>query len=90
MILVHLEEPKFHRPSARVLMHYALDLGADLRHNSQFFLEFTAHGIAGLFAFFDLAAGKFPFKRHDLMPRPLAGEDELIFHDQRGCDSFHG
>jgi hypothetical protein len=23
------------------------------------------------------------------VPRPLAGEDQLIFHDQRGYDSFH-
>jgi hypothetical protein len=23
------------------------------------------------------------------VPRPLAGEDEVIFHDQRGYDSFH-
>jgi hypothetical protein len=23
------------------------------------------------------------------MPRPLAGEDEAIFQDQRGYDSFH-
>jgi hypothetical protein len=24
------------------------------------------------------------------MPRPLASEDEVVFYDQRGYDSFHG
>ena len=71
-------------------MNDAGDLGAYLGHDAQFFLQFPAHGSARLLAFFDLASGKFPFERHGLVPRPLAGKDEVVFHDQRGYDSFHG
>ena len=71
-------------------MDDAGDLHADFRHDPEFFFQFPAHGVARLFAFLDLASGKFPFERHRLVPRPLAGEDEVIFHDQRGYDSFHG
>jgi hypothetical protein len=70
-------------------MDDAGDFRADLRYDPQFFLEFPAHRVARLFAFFDLASGKFPFERHRLVPRPLASEDEVIFQDQRGYDSFH-
>src|SRR5208282_883578 len=89
LVFAHVIETEFHRTAARILMDDARDLGADLRHDPQFFLQFPAHGIARLFAFFDFAAGKFPFQRHRLVPRPLAGEDEVIFQNQRGDDSFH-
>jgi hypothetical protein len=42
-----------------------------------------------LFAVFDFAAGKFPFERHNLVPRPLAGKDEVVFQNQRGYNAFH-
>ncbi len=70
-------------------MDDAGDLRADFRHDPQLFLEFPPHRIARLFAVFDLASRKFPFERHRLVPRPLAGEEEVIFQDQRGDDSFH-
>jgi hypothetical protein len=70
-------------------MDDAGDLRADFGSDPQFFLQFPAHRIARLFAFFDLASRKFPFERHRLVPRPLAGEDEAIFQDERGYDSFH-
>ena len=54
---------------------------SDFRYDPQFFFEFPTHRIARLFAFFDFASRKFPFERHWLMPRPLAGEDEVIFQD---------
>jgi hypothetical protein len=62
---------------------------ANLRHDPEFFFQFPAHSIARLFAVFDLASRKFPFERHGLVPRPLAGEDQAIFHNQRGYNSFH-
>jgi hypothetical protein len=89
LVIAHFEEAEFHRPAAWVLMDDAGDFCTDFRHDSEFFLEFPAHGIARLFAFFDFASGKFPFERHGLVPRPLAGEDEVIFQNQSGYDSFH-
>jgi hypothetical protein len=71
-------------------MNDAGNFYAYLRPDPEFFLQFPPHGIARLFAFFDLASGKLPFQRHGLVPRPLAGEDAVIFQDQRGDDSFHG
>jgi hypothetical protein len=44
----------------RVLMNDARDFHADLRHDPQFFLQFPAHGIARLFAFFDFASREIP------------------------------
>jgi len=70
-------------------MDDAGDLRADLRYDPQFFFQFPTHRIARLLPFFDLASGEFPLERHRLVPRPLAGEDEAIFQDQRSYDSFH-
>src|ERR1700685_969244 len=70
-------------------MHDARNLTADIRFDSEFLLEFATHGIARLFAFLDLASRKLPFEWHRLVPRPLAGEEEIIFHDQRCYHSFH-
>ena len=62
-------------------MDDAGDLRSDFGYDPQFFLQFPAHRIARLFAFFDLASRKFPFEGHRLVPRPLAGKDEAIFQD---------
>ena len=90
MILVHLKEAEFHRSSAWVFVDDSPHFTANLGDDSQLFFEFAPHGIARLLAFLDFAAGEFPFQRHGLMPRSLAGENPVIFQDQRGNDSFHG
>ena len=87
--IAHFKESQLNRPAAGIFMDDAGDLRTDLRHDPQFFLKFPAHGIARLFAVFNLAPWKFPFERHRLVSRPLAGEEEAIFQDQRGYDSFH-
>src|SRR5271154_5724744 len=70
-------------------MDQSPDFFADLGSDTEFLFQFPAHRIARLFAIFNLASRKFPFERHRLMPRPLAGEKEIMLDDQRGYDSFH-
>lgn len=70
-------------------MDDASDLGAHIGDDPELFFQLTPHGIAWLFAIFHLAAGKFPLQRHGLVPRPLAGQNQVVFHNQCGYDPFH-
>src|SRR5437879_5095282 len=70
-------------------MANACDFFTDPRINPQLFIEFAAQRVPRLLAFFDLAAGKLPFQRHGLMPRPLAHQNFVILQNQSRNHAFH-
>jgi hypothetical protein len=57
--------------------------------DSQFLFQFPSQGIAGLFAFLNLASGKLPLERHGLVPRALAHQQLALLLDHGGDDPFH-
>jgi hypothetical protein len=65
--------------------HLVADDGLD----PKFLFQLPPQGVAGLLTLFDLASGKLPLERHDLVPGPLAGEDLVLLRDECGDDAFH-
>ena len=65
------------------------DLITDAGVNADFFFQFAAEGVAGLFALFDFAARKFPFQRQRLMLRSLADEHFSVAKNQGCYDLSH-
>src|SRR5579885_1649714 len=74
----HVVEAQFYGIPAWVLVTKAGHLISDYCVDSQFFFKFPPESIARLLAFFDLAAGKFPFERHGLMAGALAYQYAVI------------
>src|SRR5205807_8938270 len=70
-------------------MANACDFFANQRVNPKLFIEFAAQRVPRLFAFFNFAAGKLPFQRHGLMPRPLAHQNFAILQNQSRNHAFH-
>ena len=64
-------------------------LVADGGFDPEFFFQFAPHGVARLFAFFDLAAGKLPLQRHYLMACPLASQNLTLVNDKSSNYPFH-
>jgi hypothetical protein len=80
---------QFHGAAILVFMLNASDLVADCGVNTQFFVEFAAEGIAGLFSGFYFSTRKFPLERHGLVARALAHEDLAILHNQSSDNALH-
>src|SRR5438552_17064907 len=70
-------------------MANACNFFANQRVNPKLFIEFAAQRVPRLFAFFDFAAGKLPFQRHGLKPRPLAHQNFAILQNQSRNHAFH-
>lgn len=80
-VFVNDVKPQFHRASTFVVVLDAGDLFADSGVYSKLLIQFSPQGISGLLTGFDLAPGKLPFQRHDLMSGTLADQDLAVLDD---------
>ena len=85
----HLEEDQQDGITAGILVRKATDLPTDLGVQVQLFAQLTPQASGQLLAILNLAAGKLPLQRQELVGATPTDEELLAAHNQSYCDCAH-